>query len=141
MPTAPLNSKCRELGCPNPKTGRSTFCEHHGGGYSDKTVENRKFYNQPAWQSIRKAQLSRQPLCAACLLNGRVVPGEHIDHVFPHRREQSKFVRNLFQTLCSSCHSLKTNAERQGIYQHFTATGIVEYTADDYARLVGMEYK
>ena len=137
MPTAPLNTKCRELGCHNPKTPRSTFCDQHGGGYSETTKANGKLYNQRAWAQIRARELSKHPLCAACLLNGRVVSGEHIDHVFPHRREEAKFHRNIFQTLCASCHSLKTNDERKGIYKHYTQAGIVEYTGDDYWRVIG----
>ena len=136
MPTAPLNAKCRELGCPNPKTGRSTFCEQHGGAMTEQMRANSRLYSQRVWAQIRAGQLSKQPLCAACLLEGRVVAAEHVDHVFPHQREESKFRRNLFQSLCAACHTMKTNDERKGIYKHYTSTGVVEYSGDDYWRVV-----
>ncbi len=137
MPTAPLNDKCRELGCQNPKTARSTFCAEHGGGMTEKGKQNSRLYNKTAWSQIRSRELSKQPLCAACLLEGKVSVAEHVDHVFPHRREESKFHRNLFQSLCASHHTLKTQQESKGIYLHYTASGIVEYTGDDYWRVMG----
>lgn len=141
MPSTPITTKCRELGCKNQKTGRSAFCVQHGGGATDKIKQNAKLYNQAVWQKIRARQLSQHPLCARCMANGRVTAAEHVDHVFPHRRDPSKFVLNLFQSLCHSCHTEKGQDERQGRYLHYLPTGIVEYTDDDYVRMMGMAYK
>jgi len=99
MPYAPLNNKCRELGCNNLKTSRSTFCNEHGGGITEKGKENSKLYSTAFWKKQRAIQLSKKPLCAACLLEGRVVQAVHIDHVFPHRQDSNKFRLNLFQSL------------------------------------------
>ena len=136
MPTAPLNQKCRELGCNNPKTSRSTFCVDHGGGITEKGKENSKLYSSGFWQKQRKIQLSKKPLCAACLLEGRVVPAVHIDHVFPHRQDDNKFKVNLFQSLCQPHHSLKTQDENQGIYNYYSPNGIIQYTESDYAKQI-----
>ena len=133
MPTAPLNTKCRELGCKNPKTGRSTFCNEHGGGITDKGKENSKLYSTSFWKKRRQIQLSKKPLCAACLIEGRVVPAIHIDHVFPHRQDSQKFRNNLFQSLCHPHHALKTQDENKGKYLYYSPNGIVEYTDADYA--------
>jgi 5-methylcytosine-specific restriction protein A len=133
MPTAPLNTKCRELGCKNPKTGRSTFCNEHGGGITDKGKENSKLYSTSFWKKRRQIQLSKKPLCAACLIEGRVVPAIHIDHVFPHRQDSQKFRNNLFQSLCHPHHTLKTQDENKGKYLYYSPNGIVEYTDADYA--------
>ena len=113
MPTAPLNTKCRELGCKNDKTSRSTFCAEHGGGITEKGRENSKLYSTGYWQKQRRAQLSKEPLCAACLLEGRVVQAEAIDHVFPHRQNTEKFKTNLFQSLCIAHHTIKTQEENE----------------------------
>lgn len=137
MPYAPLNTKCRELGCNNDKTSRSAFCSEHGGGITEKSKANGKLYNQQAWQKIRTRQLSIQPLCARCLHDGKVTAGAHVDHVFPHRRDSHKFKVNLFQTLCAACHTLKTQDEGKGKYLHYTSQGIVEYTDGDYFRMTG----
>lgn len=136
MPYAPLNNKCRELGCNNPKTSRSTFCALHGGGVTEKGRQNSKLYSSGYWQKQRQAQLSKSPLCAGCLANGKVVQAEHIDHVFPHRQSTERFKRNLFQSLCQSCHTLKTQMETRGQYLYYTKDGIVTYTDSDYDRII-----
>jgi 5-methylcytosine-specific restriction protein A len=141
MPTAPLNTKCRELGCNNPKTYRSTFCVQHGGGATEKGKENNKLYGTAFWKKQRKIQLSKNPLCAACLLEGKVVQAEHIDHVFPHRQDQIKFKSNLFQSLCVSHHTLKTQEENKGIYLFYSSNGMITYTENDYGFQVTNETK
>jgi len=129
MPIVPKSNKCRELGCNNPATYRSCFCIEHGGGGTDKSKANAKLYGSKAWANARKAQLSKEPLCARCLLDGRVTQGEHIDHVIPHRQDYIKFHAAKLQTLCAPCHTYKTQQESKGIYLHFTATGVKEYKA------------
>lgn len=136
MPTAPLNTKCRELGCSNPKTSRSTFCNLHGGGVTEKGKENSKLYSQAYWKKQRQAQLSKSPLCVSCLINGKVIQAEHIDHVFPHRQNADRFRRNIFQSLCPACHTLKTQMENRGIYLYFAKTGVISYTDVDYDRVM-----
>ena len=141
MPTVPKYSKCRELGCNNPKTYRSTFCVQHGGGTTEKGKENNKLYGTAFWKKQRKIQLSKNSLCAACLLEGKVVQAEHIDHVFPHRQDQSKFKSNLFQSLCVPHHTLKTQEENKGIYLFYSPNGMITYTDNDYGFQVTNETK
>jgi 5-methylcytosine-specific restriction protein A len=136
MPYAPLNTKCRELGCRNEKTSRSTFCNEHGGGITEKGKENSKLYSTAFWKKQRIIELSKKPLCASCLIDGRVVPAEHIDHVFPHRQDQSKFKNNLFQSLCHSCHTLKTQEENKGNYLYYSPNGLITYTDADYGKTI-----
>lgn len=137
MPTAPLNSECKEYRCRNPKTSRSSYCAEHGGEVSDKVKANNKLYAQAAWSKIRTRQLSKQPLCARCYTEGKVTAATVVDHVFPHRRDAAAFKVNLFQSLCAPCHSLKTQDENRGRYLHYTQHGITEYTGDDYIRICG----
>lgn len=140
MPYAPLNAECKEYGCRNPKTHRSAYCIEHGGGMTETGKANSKLYSQQAWAKIRARQLSKQPLCARCQSEGKITAAEHVDHVFPHRRDPVKFKVNLFQSLCAACHTLKGQDERKGIYNHYTAHGVTQYTDDDYVRLSGMSY-
>ncbi len=102
---------------------------------------NLKLYGQRVWEKIRASQLSRQPLCGRCQSEGKITAANHVDHVFPHRRDPAKFRLNLFQSLCAGCHTLKTQDESKGIYLHYTAHGVVQYTDDDYVRMVGLQYK
>ena len=123
--------------CQNQKTHRSAFCSEHGGAITEKGKANSKLYGQAKWQNIRARQLSKEPLCARCLHEGKVTSGAHIDHVFPHRRDNARFTVNLFQTLCAACHALKTQDENRGRYLHYTRNGIIEYTDGDYFRIMG----
>jgi hypothetical protein len=140
MPTAPLNTECKEYRCRNTKTQRSAYCIEHGGGVTETGKANTKLYNQQAWDKIRARQLSKQPLCARCQHEGKITAASTVDHVFPHRRDAAKFKVNLFQSLCTGCHTLKGQDERKGIYNHYTAHGVMQYSDDDYVRLSGMMY-
>ena len=136
MPIAPLNTKCRELGCQSPKTSRSAFCSMHGGGITVKGKENSQLYSTASWKRQRIIQLSKAPLCGCCLASGRVVQAEHVDHVFPHRQSNYRFKHNLFQSLCAPCHSLKTQAESRGVYLYWATTGLITYDEADYNRVI-----
>lgn len=132
MPYAPHNTVCREFGCQNTKAYKSAYCTSHGGGASKTKRANSKLYNQVAWAKIRERQLSKHPLCARCQSMGKITAGQHIDHLFPHRRDGGKFVKNIFQTLCAECHTQKTKDERKGLYNHYTPHGVKIYTDLDY---------
>ena len=132
MPYAPFNDKCGHLGCKEPRSKLNGFCMAHGGKqYTIKDTDSR--YKTPAWQSIRKRQLSIQPLCQACLSQGKIQAAKHVDHVFPWRQiGDHAFLHNIFQSLCQADHSHKTGLEKQGRYIHYTPEGEREYTSNDY---------
>ena len=136
MPYAPYNSVCRELGCKNPRSKLNSFCSEHGGlEHTNDGKDNA--YNNPAWRTIRRAQLSKQPLCQSCLTRGQVTSALHVDHVFPWRHiGEHAFINNIFQSLCHECHSHKTAQERKGNYEHYTQDGIKNLTKGDYAYLM-----
>lgn len=82
--------------------------------------------------------MSRQPLCQACLVTGKVEMAQHIDHVFPWKNYgEQAFSRNLFQSLCHAHHSHKTALERKGLYEHYTLEGVKTYAEGDYLSVVG----
>ena len=133
MPYAPFNSVCRELGCKQPRSKLNSFCADHGGlDHTNHGKDNA--YSDPAWRTIRRGQLSKQPLCQSCLTKGHVASAVHVDHVFPWRHiGQDAFLNNIFQSLCHECHSYKTGQERKGIYIHYKPEGEKELTKEDYA--------
>jgi len=135
VPYAPLNTECKQYGCRNPKTHRSAYCAEHGGGVTEKAKANDKLYKQQAWAKMRVRQLSKEPLCARCKSTGKITAANTVDHVFPHRRNADTFKVNLFQSLCTACHTLKTMDENKGKYLHYTDRGVIEYTGDDYWRV------
>lgn len=133
MPYAPFNSVCRELGCKQPRSKLNSFCADHGGlDHTNHGKDNA--YSDPAWRTIRRGQLSKQPLCQSCLTKGHIASAVHVDHVFPWRHiGEHAFFNNIFQSLCHECHSYKTGQERKGIFIHYKADGEKELTKDDYA--------
>jgi 5-methylcytosine-specific restriction protein A len=134
MPYTPVSDKCRELGCNNLKTNRSAFCIIHGGEKTQKDKDNSKLYSTAYWKKQRIAQLSKAPLCQACLLEGRVIEAVAIDHIFPHRQDANKFKNNLFQSLCVPHHTLKTQEENDGKYLYYSPNGLITYTDADYGQ-------
>lgn len=96
--------------------------EHGGKTYnqSAKRKQSNAKYNTPLWSKLRVIQLSKQPLCQACIGRGRVTQATVVDHLFPWNQiGEQAFVANVFQSLCPECHSVKTNLEQQGIFRHY----------------------
>jgi 5-methylcytosine-specific restriction protein A len=90
-------------------------------------------YSNPAWRTIRRIQLSKQPLCQSCLTKGMVNSAKHIDHVFPWRQiGEQAFLHNIFQSLCHECHSYKTGQERKGIIIQYTGKQEKILSIEDY---------
>lgn len=142
MPTIPKFTKCLHLGCKEERSKFNAYCMGHGGRdtFDHKrynSTEKRKAFNEKyqtsQWRKLRQIQLSKHPLCAACLSEGRIASAEHIDHLFPWSNIGEKaFYHNVFQSLCGSCHSIKTTLEQRGIYRHFGIPNR-DYKLSDYA--------
>lgn len=135
MPTLPTNTKCSSLGCKNPRSKLNTYCIEHGGINTVDTEQRKAFtsmYQTAQWKTQRQVQLSKQPLCESCLTMGKVVQANHVDHLFAWTKiGKQAFYNNVFQSLCTHCHSHKSAQEKQDIYTHY-ATG-KQYSINDYA--------
>ena len=129
MPSIPKFTKCLDLGCKNERSKFNAYCMDHGGrdtfnhkrynSTQKRTIAMDK-YQSSQWRKLRQIQLSTHPLCAACLSEGRITPALHIDHLFPWSQlNEEAFYLNVFQSLCHSCHSIKTTLEQRGIYRHY----------------------
>jgi len=136
MPTYPTNKKCAMLGCIELRSKLNSYCLAHGG--KEYTApEKDSLYQTPAWRTVRKRQLSIQPLCQACLSRGRIEQAAHVDHVFPWKHiGKQAFLTNIFQSLCHADHSHKTALEQRGQYTHYTANGEKVYAMEDYAYML-----
>ncbi|WP_343073149.1 HNH endonuclease signature motif containing protein [Salicibibacter cibarius] len=57
--------------------------------------------------------LRRNPLCVHCEEDGLLTPATEVDHIVPHKGDKELFwdSENNWQSLCKSCHSIKTNKE------------------------------
>ncbi|MCY1283417.1 HNH endonuclease [compost metagenome] len=77
---------------------------------SGKTTNERGYTYR--WQKERERFLAKHPLCCQCEKEGRVTEATDVDHIIPHRGDESLFWRESnWQPLCHSCHSAKTQAE------------------------------
>jgi 5-methylcytosine-specific restriction protein A len=133
MPSIPLD-QCATYQCKAPAIRGSVFCIDHAP--IKQVSKTREAFNAPyktaAWAAIRARQLSTSPLCAACLIDGRITQANHVDHVFPWAAiGPHAFTRNLFQSLCPECHGVKSGLEKRGVFRHYTDKAH-DYTAHDY---------
>jgi 5-methylcytosine-specific restriction endonuclease McrA len=74
-------------------------------------------YHSKQWHSLRVRQLKASPLCVMCGQLGNTVAATVVDHIKPHRGDESLFFNpaNL-QSLCKRCHdSAKQTLERSGV--------------------------
>lgn len=138
MPTMPP-SQCAAYHCKARTVRGSIYCSEHAPMRTEQTERRGmdKAYKSRAWEIIRTAQLTRAPLCAACMQRGVINSGEHVDHVFPWKLFGPHAFRfNLFQSLCGACHSTKGALERRGIFRHYTDPAPVDYCSADYPAAV-----
>jgi len=90
-----------------------------------------------AWRKIRKATLRGQPLCALCLMGGKINPAVIVDHKVPLEDGGTNAQDNL-QPLCKRCHdAIKTpadilerkNRQNAGIILHVAWIGSADSAA------------
>jgi 5-methylcytosine-specific restriction protein A len=64
------------------------------------------------WSKAAKAFLREHPLCVKCRERGRVEAATCVDHITPHKGDQTLFwdVTN-WQSLCTVCHNRKSATE------------------------------
>lgn len=141
MPSIPQYTKCAQLGCKNTRSKYNTYCLEHGGRDVLNNTQRRKdanaMYQTHAWSIMRTAQLSTQPLCQACLIDGHVTQAEHVDHLFRWQAiGRGAFYNNILQSLCVAHHSHKTGLEAKGVYEHYTPQGSRQYRLHDYEVLM-----
>ena len=71
---------------------------------SDQTAAQRGYGYK--WQKAREQFLRENPLCVVCTAQGVVTVATVVDHITPHRGDQSLFWRRSnWQSLCSTHHS------------------------------------
>jgi 5-methylcytosine-specific restriction protein A len=109
---------CRYPGC-NGITGPGNqgYCSKHAKMRKEperKKMDHHKLYDLRAWRKERRVFLSLNPLCAECQRKGKITPARHVDHIEPHGGNEALFwdARNNWQSLCPSCHTVKSNEER-----------------------------
>lgn len=112
MAQAPLH-ECNHMGCHALTTER--YCDKHKGSRdSYRESASKRGYGR-RWQVSSKAFLANHPFCVRCLERGIHEPATVVDHITPHKGNQTLFWdKNNWQPLCKSCHDRKTATEDGG---------------------------
>lgn len=68
-----------------------------------------------AWDRYSRRYRQQHPLCVSCVSGGHASPSEVVDHITPHRGDETLFWDpENHQALCSACHNRKTAREDGG---------------------------
>ena len=114
MPRKP-KTPCRYPGCPALCDG--AYCDQHQSmvdhdyNTRHRDREASRFYSSDRWRKLRKAKLSRNPLCEECTRQGKHTPATMVDHIQPIRFGGAALDMENLQSLCWSCHSAKSVKE------------------------------
>jgi 5-methylcytosine-specific restriction enzyme A len=78
-----------------------------------RTIENPKGYRYPnGWAEFARLYRSENPLCHACLDEGRTTPTKEVHHIAKVKdRPDLVFDKDNLMAVCRSCHE---RLERQG---------------------------
>ena len=108
---------CRHPGCPALIEHNEKYCSKHKSLHNtqDRPSAHSRGYTS-RWRKASKQFLLEHPLCAECMRKtGRPVPATVVDHIKPHRGDQTLFWdMNNWQPLCKRCHDRKTATEDGG---------------------------
>lgn len=110
---------CRRPGC-----GALTWdgwCPAHRPREKPRSAAWRRWYSLKVWtDDLRPGQLLREPFCRSCAARGVRTPAADVDHIRDHKGDWALFTdRSNLQSLCHSCHSRKTMAEREKKRRNF----------------------
>ncbi len=72
----------------------------------------RRLYKTARWQHIRKAQLTKRPVCERCRKRGRVTIATVCHHVDRDSKANPEtFFAGPFESLCAPCHDSDAQGE------------------------------
>jgi 5-methylcytosine-specific restriction protein A len=82
-----------------------------------QTWSNNKFYHTSEWRKLRAQYIRLNPLCAECERNDKLTDctgkgAGVVDHIQPIRLGGEALDINNLQTLCTSCHNIKSAKEK-----------------------------
>ena len=117
MPNQPKRF-CKYVNCNVRVPAGTSYCTKHRSILARSMRESfyqkqtDPLYNTILWRKVRASFLRQHPLCVHCKQAGYIVPATEVDHIQPHRGNESLFWdESNFQSLCKSCHSTKTRKE------------------------------
>ena len=111
LPRKP-NVPCKHPGCAELIPAGQKYCEIHKPLHPEEIRSASARGYGKAWQRESKRFLQVHPLCVQCAKEGRYVKATVVDHIKPHRGDETLFWdRSNWQPLCKRCHDRKTRRE------------------------------
>ena len=109
-----LYKKCLFTGCQE-KITSGTYCDTHKKQKDREYNATRdpdatRFYNSRRWKLIRQIKLNNNPLCQSCMLIGRIIEADVVDHI---DGDISNNHDDNLMSLCNACHNQKHKAGQQ----------------------------
>ncbi|WP_242848734.1 HNH endonuclease [Syntrophomonas palmitatica] len=90
------------------------YCELHLKRYNKERPNVGERGYDSRWRRASKLFLKANPLCRHCQREGKLIAAEVVDHIVPHRGDQTLFCdESNWQPLCKKCHDRKTRTEDQ----------------------------
>lgn len=94
------------------------YCDKHQSRVKqrdrDRGTAHQRGYDAE-WKKHRDQFLTGYPLCVECRRKGYVMPATVVDHIVPHKGDQTLFWnQSNWQSLCKPCHDRKTATEDMG---------------------------
>ena len=85
-----------------------------------------KLHNNAAWHRRARFQLQREPLCAMCLAEGKVVAARIADRIEPRHNDPIRFWNGKLQSLCAriATRAGRFRGEPRWLADRFTAFGL-----------------
>lgn len=103
---------CAEPQCGAPAVSRGRCAAHSREVDADRGSRHERGYNY-AWTKARSFYLRNHPLCVRCEALGYTSPATVVDHITPHRGDDTLFWQEAnWQALCKRCHDIKTGGGR-----------------------------
>jgi len=121
MPYKPQRP-CRQPGCPHLTNDKTGYCEQHKPAQQHLQDTQRGNANERGytyrWHKVSRLYLQTHPLCAECLKEGHTTAASVVDHIIPHKGNQSLFWdESNWQSLCRLHHDQKT-ASKDGAFDN-----------------------
>ena len=111
MPSKP-KVPCRHPGCAELVEPGTKYCDKHKALHPETVRSATSRGYGRAWQKASKSYLASHPLCVRCMEAGKYTKATVVDHIKPHRGDQTLFWdQNNWQALCKKCHDKKTWTE------------------------------
>lgn len=109
---------CNAPGCNNIVEGGGSRCPQHTlptytpkRHYDHHYYQGKAIYKSARWARLRAAQLQIEPFCRMCASFGISTPATVVDHVKEISQGIDPWDTSNFQSLCRSCHNVKSAKE------------------------------